>query len=166
MEQYVLQTNCLTKQYGKIRAVDEISINIKKGDIYGFIGKNGAGKTTFMKMVCGISSQTSGEIALFGSKKQSAYELGTRVGGLIEAPGLYPNLTARENMMAKALAVGISKKSYIDDILKAVGLSNTGNKKSKKFSVGMKQRLGYWQGICNQRLLHSCINYHRVDMLY
>lgn len=139
---YVVSTNCLTKTFGKHRAVDNVSLHIKRGEIYGFIGRNGAGKTTFMKMITGLSTPTSGEITLFGAKDDEQGSQLRRIGNLIEEPGLYSNMTGFQNLKCKALALGIHKKEYIYELLNQVGLSNAGKKKVKNYSLGMKQRLG------------------------
>ena len=101
---YAVTTNCLTKQYRKHRAVDGVSLHVKKGEIYGFIGRNGAGKTTCMKMICGLASQTLGKVSLFGENGSSVKDCYKRIGTLIEAPGLYPKMTAYENMKLKCIA--------------------------------------------------------------
>jgi ABC-2 type transport system ATP-binding protein len=135
----VLQTNCLTKKFGKQIAVNKVSIHIEKGDIYGFIGKNGAGKTTLMKMVSGLIYQNQGEIRLFGSS--DVVKGRRRIGCVIEQPALYPGMTARENLIYYDKLLGIADYQNVDVILKLVGLENTGKKKTKNFSLGMKQRL-------------------------
>ena len=135
----ILKTKKLTKKYGNKKAVNEVSMTIKKGDIYGFIGKNGAGKTTFMRTVLALTKQTSGTVELFGGKKIE--DVGIKIGSLIEAPGLYKNATAYENMVRFSILYG-ADKSKINDILKLVGLHKTGKKKAKDFSLGMRQRLG------------------------
>lgn len=142
MSEILLQTSGLTKQFGNHKAVDHVNLHIKRGAVYGFIGRNGAGKTTFLKMISGLSKPTEGEIEMFGYKGKELENIRSRVGCLIEAPGLYGNMSAYENLKIKCKLFGISKKGYIDDILKTVGLENTGNKKTKHFSLGMKQRLG------------------------
>lgn len=139
---YVLSTNNLTKQFRKHKAVDNVCIHVPKGAIYGFIGRNGAGKTTFLKMISGLSSPTSGDFSLFGYEGKEVCHVFSRIGTLIEAPGVYPNMTAYTNLKLKCIAAGINKKNYIEELLKSVGLENTGKKKVKNFSLGMKQRLG------------------------
>lgn len=141
---YILTTNNLTKQYKNTTAVNKVSVHLKRGEIYGFIGRNGAGKTTFLKMISGLAHPTSGEIKLFGYQAQELRRKNvyTRIGALIEAPGVYPNMTAFDNLKLKCLYTGITSKKYIEDILELVGLAATGNKKVKAFSMGMKQRLG------------------------
>lgn len=140
--EYVLSTSGLTKRYGKVRAVDGVSLHVKEGEIYGFIGRNGAGKTTFMKMVCGLASPSEGEITLFEDKGAAARKHYARIGNLIEAPGLYPGMTGKENLKCKSIALGVSKKGYEESLLKMVGLETAGKKRVDKYSLGMKQRLG------------------------
>ena len=142
MSEILLQTKALTKQYGHQKAVDNVDIHIKKGAIYGFIGRNGAGKTTCMRMIGGLAKPTSGEISMFGYSGKDLSKVRSRVGCLIEAPGVYPNMTAKENIEMKCRLFGISKKGYAEGILDKVGLLNVGKKKTKHFSLGMKQRLG------------------------
>lgn len=140
--EYAVNTNLLTKKFGQHIAVNQVNLHVKKGEIYGFIGRNGAGKTTCMKMLCGLAAPTAGEVSLFGKQGAQAKELYERIGNLIENPGLYPHMSASENLKCKCLALGIYKKGYIEEILAQVGLQEAGKKKVKKFSLGMKQRLG------------------------
>lgn len=142
MQETLLQTKGLTKQFGNFKAVNQINIHIKKGAIYGFIGRNGAGKTTCLKMISGLSTPSNGEIEIFGYQGKELSRIRSRVGCLIEAPGLYGNMTAYENLKIKCELFGIRKSGYIEDILKTVGLDDVGKKKTKHFSLGMKQRLG------------------------
>ena len=135
----VLRTVGLTKRFGRASAVDHVSMTVNKGDIYGFIGKNGAGKTTFMRVVLGLSAPTEGTVELFGGL--SPEEAGKKIGALIEAPGIFPNCTAKENMKRFAILKD-EDESKIDGLLDFVGLGDVGNKKAGKFSLGMKQRLG------------------------
>ena len=135
----VLKTVGLSKKYGSRYVVRGVNMKINKGDIYGFIGKNGAGKTTFMRVILGLSEPTEGSFELFGGISRE--EAGRKTGALIEAPGIYPNCTAKENMKRFALLKGADANS-IDGILEFVGLGDVGNKKAGKFSLGMKQRLG------------------------
>lgn len=143
MSEYILQTFGLTKQYGKNTAVDKVNMKIKKGDIYGFIGRNGAGKTTVIRMITGLVTPTSGEIELFSQKSKKNINTGLpRIGSIIEHPALYPDFTAYENMELRGKLLGIPEKKVIDRILETVELSNAGKKKVKNFSLGMRQRLG------------------------
>lgn len=138
----ILETKDLTKRYGSQKAVDHVSLHVKKGQIYGFIGRNGAGKTTFLKMISGLAAPTEGEISLFGYKGREYKAMLNRLGILIESPGVYPDLTAYDNIKLKCICTGIKEKEYNNEILKLVRLDNTGKKKVKRFSLGMKQRLG------------------------
>lgn len=140
--EYLLSTDGLTKRFKRQTAVDHVSLHVKRGAIYGFIGRNGAGKTTFLKMISGLSTPTSGEISLFGYSGVERKKVLSRIGVLIEAPGLYPDMSAYDNLKLKCICVGINKNGYIESILKTVGLDTVGQKKVKNFSVGMKQRLG------------------------
>lgn len=137
---YILKTENLTKVYGKTKVVNAVNMHIKKGDIYGFIGKNGAGKTTFMRMVTGLAAPDGGEIELFGKKELEKER--RRIGTLIEAPGCYPNLTARDNLEIIRRSFGVTNRHAVDEMLEFVGLADAGKKKVKNFSMGMKQRLG------------------------
>ena len=141
MEEYLLVTKDLTKIYKETKAVDGVNIHIKKGSIYGLIGKNGAGKTTIMKMIAGLATPTSGSFEYTGFEG-STKEAFSRIGALIESPAIEPNLTAYDNLKIKCLAYGIGDKQYIKDKLELVGIPNTGKKKAGKFSLGQKQRLG------------------------
>ena len=132
----------MTKQYGRQKAVDHIDIHIKKGAIYGFIGRNGAGKTTTLKMISGLARPTDGEIIMFGYRGGGLKNIRSRVSCLIEAPGVYGNLSAYDNLKIKCKLFGIQEKSYIPEILEMVGLNHVGKKKVKHYSLGMKQRLG------------------------
>lgn len=137
--EYVLRTKSLTKKFGSKIAVNAVDMNVAKGDIYGFIGRNGAGKTTAMKLILGLLNATEGEIELFGGEPLEKAR--GRIGSLIEAPGIYKNCTAYENMKRFSIIYGGSDED-IAQLLKFVGLENTGNKKAGRFSLGMKQRLG------------------------
>lgn len=137
--EYIIETEGLTKRYGKRLCVNNISIHIAKGDIYGFIGRNGAGKTTAMRLILGLARPTSGKIKLFNSNDLNAQR--KKIGSLIEAPGLYKRCSALENMKRFSILYGGDDKE-IEELLSFVGLNGVGNKKVGKFSLGMKQRLG------------------------
>lgn len=141
MEDLLLVAENLTKEYGKARVVDSVNLHIKKGAIYGLIGKNGAGKTTIMKMISGMATPTSGTVKFVGMNGTDQ-EVLSRVGALIEAPAIQPNFSAHDNLKIKCLAYGIGDEKYIEDKLKLVGLGDVGKKKAGKFSLGMRQRLG------------------------
>lgn len=117
-------------------------MQVERGAIYGLIGKNGAGKTTFMKMITGLSNASEGEISLFSSKGKDVSKQQRRIGLLIENPGIHEGMSAFENLKLKAIGMGVYNKNTINDLLKLIGLENTGKKKAKSFSLGMKQRLG------------------------
>lgn len=138
--EYVLQTDGLTKRYGQVNVVDEVSMHVKKGSIYGFIGKNGAGKTTFMRMAAGLAAPTAGAMTLFGSRELERARM--RIGTLIEEPGVFKGMTARENLEVLRRSYGITEKERVEEMLSLTGLLDTGKKKVKNFSMGMKQRLG------------------------
>ncbi|KEI86222.1 ABC transporter ATP-binding protein [Clostridium botulinum] len=142
MSEYILKTTNLSKKYKKDFVVNNLNISIKRGEIYGFIGENGAGKTTFIRMITGLVAPTNGEIKLFSKEKGD--ELGhvrKRIGALIEKPAFYPYMTAYQNLEAFRIEKGIPGKECIDKILKSVGLYEDRNKKLKNFSLGMKQKL-------------------------
>ena len=143
MNEVILKTYNITKKYGEQVAVNNVNMTIKKGDIYGFIGQNGAGKTTLIRMITGLAHKTSGEIELFGSNSEEQLIRGREfVGSIIESPAFYKNMTARENLEVSRLVRNIPNKKSIDEVLELVGLKDTGKKKVKDFSLGMKQRLG------------------------
>ncbi|WP_144510456.1 ABC transporter ATP-binding protein [Bacillus sp. FJAT-22090] len=143
MSDYVLQTNQLSKQYKHQLALNKVNLSIKKGSIYGFIGQNGAGKSTLIRIVTGLAIPTTGTTELFGeSNEQQLIEARKRIGTIIEGPALYPQMTAAENLEAHRLLKGIPGKECIQKTLALVGLKDTGKKKAKNFSLGMKQRLG------------------------
>lgn len=140
--EYLMTTNKLTKTYGSKVAAKDVDIHIRKGTIYGLIGRNGAGKTTIMRMLSGLSNPTSGTFSLFGDEGAEAKKHFSKIGVLIEHPGLYPNLSAFENLKIKSIALGCYSKEYIDELLTLIGLENTGKKNAGSFSLGMRQRLG------------------------
>lgn len=138
--EYVLKTENISKVYGNHKVVNRVCMHVKKGAIYGFIGKNGAGKTTFMRMVAGLAAPAEGSMELFGSQDLEKQRI--RIGGLIENPGVFANMTARENLEVLRRQFGIADKDAVTKLLEFVGLLDTGKKKVKNFSMGMKQRLG------------------------
>ncbi|KAA0563468.1 ABC transporter ATP-binding protein [Bacillus sp. CH30_1T] len=143
MNEYVLKTSQLSKTYQNKMALHKVSVMIKKGSIYGFIGQNGAGKSTLIRLITGLAYPTTGTFELFGeSQERNIIEARKRIGTIIEGPALYPQMTAAENLEAHRLLKGIPGKDCIEKTLNLVGLQNTGKKKAKNFSLGMKQRLG------------------------
>ena len=141
MQEIVLQTNNLTKKYKDFVALDNVTITIHKGDTYGLIGRNGAGKTTLMKTITTLTDKTGGSFSLFGSEEELT-ESKRRIGCLIESPAFFDNLTAYQNLKYYSIQKGIVDEKQIDKVLKIVDLFKEKNKKFKKFSLGMKQRLG------------------------
>lgn len=141
----ILITNKLTKKFGKQTAVKEIDVIIPKGEIYGLVGRNGAGKTSFMKMISGLSHPTSGSFSLFGAEcsENSKSDMYLQVGSLIETPGFFEHMSAYDNLLLKSYCAGMEdKKTHINQLLELVDLQGAGKKKVKNFSLGMKQRLG------------------------
>ncbi|MEI4832584.1 ABC transporter ATP-binding protein [Bacillus sp. FJAT-53711] len=139
----IIKTTNLTKIYGNQKSVDNLNINVNQGEIYGFIGRNGAGKTTTIRMLLGLIKPTSGKIEIFGEdffKNQK--EILRRIGSIVEVPGFYENLTARENLLINAKIMGVHKKNAIEEALEIVGLQHETKKLVGKYSLGMKQRLG------------------------
>lgn len=141
--EYVLRTHSLTKVYRGRAACSNVSINVPKGGIYGFIGQNGAGKTTLIRMIAGLARPNGGSMELFGQSSEAELErMRMRLGCMIEAPSFYPNMTAKQNLEAHRIMLGIPERESVNVVLKIVNLDYTGNKKAKNFSLGMKQRLG------------------------
>ncbi|MBD5114263.1 MAG: ATP-binding cassette domain-containing protein [Ruminococcaceae bacterium] len=141
---YILRTNELCKSYRGFKALNGLSMNVPKGSIYGFVGKNGAGKTTLIRLICGLQNPTSGDYSLYGRKLSSKNIAKSRrkMGAVIETPSIYTNMTAEDNLKQQYRILGLPSYDGIEDILKLVGLENTGKKKAKNFSLGMRQRLG------------------------
>lgn len=142
MEGYILKTINLSKKYNDKLIVDNVSMNIKQGDIYGFIGENGAGKTSVIRLITGLIKASSGNIILFNEDREDNIQIQRkRIGSLIESPSLYPEMTAYQNLEAIRILRGISGKEDINRVLELVNLKDTKNKKVKNFSLGMKQKL-------------------------
>ncbi len=142
MREIVLQTKQLTKRYRNFTALDHADMTVYREDIYGLIGRNGAGKTTMMKLVTGLSEQTEGEYSIFGKTGTAAEKEKRRIGCLIENPAFFGNLTAYQNLRYYCYQKGITDLKQIDEALELVQLTDVRNKKFRKFSLGMKQRLG------------------------
>lgn len=143
MKELLLETNNLTKKFGEQVAVNSVCIHLKKGSVYGLIGRNGSGKTTIMKMILGLIEKTSGDITILNSKIEGyRKDIYSRIGSLIEAPGFYPNLTATENLEYFARLRGKIQHDSIKKALGIVGLPYKDQKHFSKYSLGMKQRLG------------------------
>lgn len=145
---FILRTTQLTKVFQGKEVVSNVSMNIRKGEIYGFLGPNGAGKTTVMKMLTNLVKPTGGEIELFGEKlTQGSHRLLGRIGAIIEYPVFYDKLKAKENLELHCEYMGYYNKQAIDDALELVNLRNIDHKPVKDFSLGMKQRLGIARAI-------------------
>ncbi|WP_195851054.1 ABC transporter ATP-binding protein [Aerococcus tenax] len=140
MANLAIQTDNLCKRYGQQIALDQVSIQVKEGEIYGLVGRNGAGKTTLLKILSRQIQATSGSYSFFDQRVNSSGQ-DLRLGMMIEGPGLYPHLTARDNLMLKCEAMGIRRPGYVQELFELVGLAKAQKKKAKTFSLGMKQRL-------------------------
>ena len=147
---YVLKTNALCKHYKDFKALNGLTMNVPKGSIYGFVGKNGAGKTTLIRLVCGLQLPTSGSFELYGVE-HSDKEISKsrrRMGAVVETPSIYLDMTAEDNLKQQYRILGMPSFDGITELLKLVGLENTGRKKAKNFSLGMRQRLGIAVALC------------------
>lgn len=143
MGSIILEAQSLTKEYKHTMALDHINLQIEKGKIYGFIGKNGAGKTTFLRLITGLAFPTSGTLTMWGKSGTAALqEQRKRIGCMIETPALFPTMTAYQNMEVQRIQRGIPDKTVIEKTLALVGLKDTGRKSVRNFSLGMRQRLG------------------------
>lgn len=143
-EKYIIQTEHLSKKYKGKFAVNDVNMHVKEGSIYGFVGENGSGKTTIMRLIMSLAIPTSGNYSLFGvnSKSRDIYKIRKNISAIVEAPSLVLSMNAYDNLKYACLYCGINDLSIIEPTLKSVGLSDTGNKKVKDFSLGMRQRLG------------------------
>lgn len=141
---YILTAESLSKHYGHFKALDGLSIHVPRGAIYGFVGKNGAGKTTLIRLICGLQEPTSGSYTLYGAKntEPGIVRCRRRMGAVVETPSIYLDMSAEENLKEQFRIIGLPSFDDIPDLLRLVGLENTGKKKAKNFSLGMKQRLG------------------------
>lgn len=141
---YVLQTQNLSKHYQQSKALDGLTMSVPKGAIYGLVGRNGAGKTTLIRLVCGLQAPTGGGFTLYGRKNDSSdIALSRRrMGAVVETPSVYLGMTARENLRQQFTVLGLPSDAGLEELLELVGLGNTGKKKARDFSLGMRQRLG------------------------
>lgn len=143
MKQLVLNTSELTKRYNRQTALHHVGLTIRQGDIYGLVGQNGSGKTTLMRIIAGHSFADGGELCLWGESSRTGLEKARRrIGAVIEMPAFYPHLTAAQNLEYYRIQKGIADQACVPKTLEQVNLANTGNKKFRNFSLGMKQRLG------------------------
>ena len=146
----IFKSEGLCKNYGKFAALNDMNMTIKKGDIYGFVGKNGAGKTTLIRMLCGLQFPTGGSFTLMDRKNDDP-EISRsrrRMGAVVESPAFYKEMSARDNLIQQYLMLGLPDFKGIDELLELVGLADTGKKKAKNFSLGMRQRLGIAIALC------------------
>ncbi len=141
---YILTTENLCKQYRRFQALDGLNMHVPRGAVYGFVGRNGAGKTTLIRLICGLQEPTGGTFTLYGVRNTSKaiVRARRRMGAVVETPSIYLDMTAEENLKQQYRVLGLPSFDGIPELLKLVGLENTGKKKAKNFSLGMKQRLG------------------------
>ena len=142
--EYCLTAERLSKHYRHFKALEGLSIHVPKGSIYGLVGRNGAGKTTPIRLICGLQSPTSGEYILYGKRntEKGITEARRRMGAVVETPSIYSDMTAEENIRQQYQILGIPSFDGIRELLELVGLEDVGKKKAKNFSLGMRQRLG------------------------
>lgn len=148
--EYVLETKALCKRYRGFTALNRLDMHIQKGAIYGFVGRNGAGKTTLIRLICGLQEPTDGGYIFYGVKNNCAEinRCRSRMGAVVEGPSVYLDMTARENILLQYRVLGIPSDDGADELLRLVGLGDTGRKKAKNFSLGMRQRLGIAVALC------------------
>lgn len=142
--EYILTTSSLQKKYHNFTALNNVNMHVPKGAIYGFVGENGAGKTTLIRLICGLQKPTAGDYSLFGLPFRDP-QIGksrSRMGAVVETPSIYLEMSAGDNLKEQYRLLGIPSFDSIPALLKLVGLENTGSKKAKNFSLGMRQRLG------------------------
>ncbi|MBP1537463.1 MAG: ATP-binding cassette domain-containing protein [Ruminococcus sp.] len=148
--EYVLKTNGLCKQYKSFKALNGLTMNVPRGSIYGFVGRNGAGKTTLIRIICGLQLATRGSFELYGQQSFGG-KINTarrRVGAVVETPSIFPDMTAQENLKHQFRVIGVPSFDKVGELLELVGLADTGKKKAKNFSLGMRQRLGIAIALC------------------
>ena len=145
MSEYAVITNQLTKTYSKHNAVDHVDMHVPVGSIYGFVGENGSGKTTIMRLLMGLARPTEGDYQLFDvpNKDRGIYAVRNQISAIVEAPSLVPTMTAMDNLKYACMYYGLDESlEHIKEVLQQVGLEDTGKKVVKNFSLGMRQRLG------------------------
>lgn len=152
---YVLQTNHLTKNIDGKELVRDVGIHVKKGEIYGFLGPNGAGKTTVMKMITNLWKPTEGTVELFGQAlENTSYEVFKRMGSIIEFPTFYEQMSGRDNLKLHCEYMGYYSKDSLNEAMNMLGLAEAADKPVKRYSLGMKQRLGIARAIlCRPELV-------------
>ena len=142
--EYVLTTQGLSKRYKSFKALDALTMRVPKDGICGFVGRNGAGKTTLIRVICGLQAPTSGEYGLYGvdSREKAIAKSRRRMGAVVETPSIYLDMTAEENLKEQYRVLGLPSLAGMPELLKLAGLADTGKKKARNFSLGMKQRPG------------------------
>ena len=142
--EYVLKTQSLSKAYKTTKALDNLTMSVEKGAIYGFVGRNGAGKTTLIRLICGLQLPTEGSFTLYGCPNTSREitKARRRMGAVVETPSIYLSMTAEENLKQQYQILGLPSCEGVGELLELVRLQNTGRKKARDFSLGMRQRLG------------------------
>ena len=145
-----MTTQRLTKTYAQTKALNRLTMQVPKGAIYGFVGKNGAGKTTLIRLVCGLQAPTAGDYTLYGVPHTAPeiYKARRRMGAVVETPSVYLDLTAADNLKLQYRLLGLPSEEGIPELLHLVGLGDTGKKKARHFSLGMRQRLGIAVALC------------------
>ena len=139
----VIETRGLAKRYGSVRALDGVSVSVRRGDVFGLVGDNGAGKTTLFKLLCGLAFPTDGEMRLFDAHAPHDLERQRgRIGAIIEQPGFYPGLSVERNLECCRIRKGVPGKDAVERALDTVGLAYAKDRACKNLSMGMKQRLG------------------------
>ena len=148
--EYVLTAHGLCKNYRHFKALNGLSLSVPKGSIYGLVGRNGAGKTTLIRLISGLQEPTSGEYILYGvyNDERGINKARRRMGAVVETPSIYGDLPAEENIREQYMILGMPSFDGVKEVLRLVGLENTGKKKAKNFSLGMKQRLGIAIALC------------------
>lgn len=148
--EYVLTAHGLCKNYRHFKALNGLPLSVPKGSIYGLVGRNGAGKTTLIRLISGLQEPTSGEYILYGvyNDERGINKARRRMGAVVETPSIYGDLTAEENIREQYMILGMPSFDGVKEVLRLVGLENTGKKKAKNFSLGMKQRLGIAIALC------------------
>lgn len=147
---YCLEAQSLYKQYKAFKALNGLTLHVPQGAIYGLVGQNGAGKTTLIRLLCGLQEPDSGIYTLYGTPHTSPaiHKARKRMGAVVETPALQPGMTARENLVQQYRILGMPSLNGIDELLNLVGLADTGKKKARAFSLGMRQRLGIALALC------------------
>lgn len=146
----ILSVEGMTKRYGKNNVVSNASFQLERGKIYGFIGQNGAGKTTIIRMLAGYAKLNAGRVTIFGQSTEKGLAEGRKkMGIIVENPALYKNMSAYDNIEIQKTLYGIKSDTLTEELLQLVGLANIGKRKVKNFSLGMRQRLGIAMALVN-----------------